>query len=161
MAIGLNNLAELLHATNRLGEAELLYLRALVIFETSLGRNHPQTVTARDNLTMLEDVRDSGAATHAPTWPRHWRPPLPNSNCLDEAELMRRPLAFDETPDAAIRLNNLARLLQDANRFDEAEPLLRRALTIFERSLGPAHPDTMTARNNLAALDAALGKGGA
>src|SRR5689334_5517366 len=37
-------------------------------------------------------------------------------------------------------LNNLAQLLQDTNRLSEAEPLMRRALAIAEKSYGPAHP---------------------
>ena len=37
VAIDLNNLAQLLQATNRLAEAEPLMQRALVIFVTSLG----------------------------------------------------------------------------------------------------------------------------
>ena len=48
---------------------------------------------------------------------------------LQEAEpLMRRALAIDEAsygaerPDVAIRLNNLAQLLQDTNRLWEAVP---------------------------------------
>ena len=49
----LNNLAALLHATNRLGEAEQLYRRALAIFEKSLGPDHPNTVTARGNLAAV------------------------------------------------------------------------------------------------------------
>ena len=39
-----------------------------------------------------------------------------------------------------------------ANRLDEAEPLLRRALEMRERSCGPDHPQVATALNNLAAL---------
>ena len=58
----------------------------------------------------------------------------------------------------AIRLNNLAQLLQDTNRLAEAEPLMRRALAIFETSLGPDHPNTVIARNNLAALRPLLRK---
>ena len=59
----------------------------------------------------------------------------------------------------AIRLNNLANLLEDTNRLVEAEPLYRRALKINEASYGPDHPNTVTAQENLAALLAALGKG--
>jgi hypothetical protein len=40
-------------------------------------------------------------------------------------------------------------LLKDTNRFTEAEPLMKRALKIFEDSLGPDHPTTKTARQNL------------
>jgi len=57
-------------------------------------------------------------------------------------------------------LNNLALLLQNTNRLAEAEPLYSRARAIFEKSLGPNHPNTVTVRNNLAALMAALGRGG-
>jgi hypothetical protein len=41
IAVRLNNLAELLRATNRLGEAEPLYRGALAIDEASLGKDHP------------------------------------------------------------------------------------------------------------------------
>ena len=59
----------------------------------------------------------------------------------------------------AIRLNNLAALFYRTNRLAEAEPLMRRALSIFETSLGPDHPNTVRARNNLAGLEAALANG--
>jgi hypothetical protein len=79
---------------------------------------------------------------------------------------MRCALAIDETsygpdhPNVAIRLNNLAKLLEATNRIAEAEPLMRRALAIFEASLGSDHPNTVTVRDNLAALEAALANGG-
>ena len=38
----------------------------------------------------------------------------------------------------------------DTNRPSDAEPLLRRALAIQERSLGPNHPDVAGQLNNLA-----------
>ena len=41
VAIDLNNLAQLLQATNRLGEAEPLMRRALAIDEASYGPDHP------------------------------------------------------------------------------------------------------------------------
>ena len=42
--------------------------------------------------------------------------------------------------DLAVHLNNLAGLLQDTNRLTEAEPLMRRALGIYEATFGPDHP---------------------
>jgi tetratricopeptide (TPR) repeat protein len=76
-----------------------------------------------------------------------------------EAEpLMRRALAIDEAsygndhPKVAIRLNNLASLLQATNRLAEAEPLMRRALAIDEASYGNDHPDVAIDLNNLASL---------
>jgi tetratricopeptide (TPR) repeat protein len=71
---------------------------------------------------------------------------------------MRRALAIDEKaygpdhPKVAMRLNNLAQLLQATNRLAEAEPLMRRALAIDEKSYGPDHPDVARDLNNLARL---------
>ena len=52
----------------------------------------------------------------------------------------------------ATALNNLAVLLLATNRYPEAEPLMRRALAIDEKSLGPDHPDVARDVNNLAEL---------
>ena len=49
-------------------------------------------------------------------------------------------------------LNNLAALLKATNRLAEAEPLMRRALAIDEKSFGPEHPDVARDLNNLAQL---------
>ncbi len=71
---------------------------------------------------------------------------------------MRRSPAIEEQtygaehPRVAIRLNNLAQLLQATNRLAEAESLMRRALAIFRKSLGDEHPDTITIRRNCESL---------
>jgi tetratricopeptide (TPR) repeat protein len=76
----------------------------------------------------------------------------------DEAELLiRRSLAIEEaiapnSPEVAIRLNNLAALLQETNRRAEAEPLIRHALKIDEDSFGPDHPRVAIRLGNLAWL---------
>ena len=70
----------------------------------------------------------------------------------------RRALKIDEAthgpehPNVALRLNNLATLLQATNRLAEAEPLMRRALQIDEASHGPEHPNVAIRLNNLAQL---------
>jgi hypothetical protein len=57
VAINLNNLAQLLQATNRLSEAEPLMRRAFEIFLSSLGAHHPNTVKVRDNyISLLESI---------------------------------------------------------------------------------------------------------
>ena len=43
-------------------------------------------------------------------------------------------------------------MLQATNRLAEAEPLMRRALAIDEKSYGPEHPDVAIDLNNLAQL---------
>ncbi|MGB3074658.1 MAG: tetratricopeptide repeat protein, partial [Chitinophagales bacterium] len=51
-----------------------------------------------------------------------------------------------------IRLNNLAQLMQETNRLDEAEVLMRRALKIIEVIFGKDHQNAAIALNNLARL---------
>ena len=117
----LNNLAQLLQATNRLAEAEPLMRRALAIDETSFGPDHPKVAIRLNNLAPL----------------------LQATNRLAEAEpLMRRALAIDEAsfgpehPDVAIDLNNLAAAAaghQPAGRSRAADA--PRALAIDETEL--------------------------
>ena len=54
--------------------------------------------------------------------------------------------------DDSTLLNNWGMSLHDAGDYAEAEPLLRRALAITEKALGPDHPNTATSLNNLAGL---------
>jgi len=49
-------------------------------------------------------------------------------------------------------LSSFALLLQETNRLAEAEPLVRRALELDEKSFGPDHPSFALGLNNLAAL---------
>jgi tetratricopeptide (TPR) repeat protein len=137
VAIRVNNLASLLHVTNRLSEAEPLRRRALAIDEKSYGPEHPSVAIRLGNLAML----------------------LKATNRLSEAEpLTIRALAIDEKsygpehPSVAIRLSNLAMLLKATNRLSEAEPLLRRSLAIDEKSYGPEHPEVAIDLNDLASL---------
>jgi tetratricopeptide (TPR) repeat protein len=137
VATDLNNLAELLRATNRLDEAETMYRRALEIRKKSLGDKHPDYATSLNDLAEL----------------------LRNTNRLSEAEpLYHQVLEIYEDsfgkdhPWVSTTLNNLSLLLQDTNRLDDAEPLMRRALEIDENSFGPDHPDVATDLNNLAEL---------
>ena len=137
VAVASNDLAQLLHRTNRLGEAEPLMRRALEIDVTAFGKHHPTVATDLNNLATL----------------------LQNTNRIEEAEpLMRRALEIDEAafgkhhPTVAIDLNNLATLLRDTNRIGEAEPLMRRALETHEAAFGKHHPTVAICVNNLAVL---------
>jgi tetratricopeptide (TPR) repeat protein len=53
VATNLNNLARLFSATNRSGEAERLFRRALGIFEKSFGAGHPTVASALNNLGVF------------------------------------------------------------------------------------------------------------
>jgi tetratricopeptide (TPR) repeat protein len=52
----------------------------------------------------------------------------------------------------AVTLNNLADLYRRRGEYDKAEPLLRRALAIWEKGLGPDHPDVAICLENYALL---------
>ena len=49
-------------------------------------------------------------------------------------------------------LNNLASLYQDQGNYAEAEPLYQRSLAIWEKALGPEHPNVAQRLENYAAL---------
>ncbi len=187
VARDLNNLAELLRATNRPEDAEPLVHRALAIDEKSYGPDHPSVATDLNNLALL--LSDTNRLAEAERlyrrvlaiFERSLGADHPNvatalnnlagllraTNRLAEAErLYRRALAIDEKsygpdhPTVAIRLNNLAELLSDTNRFAEAERLSRRHLEVFlkfTRATGHPHPHLMAAANNYAGLLAAMG----
>ena len=137
VAVTLSNLAQLLQATNRLEEAELLMKRALEIDVANFGPRHPKVATRLNNLAHL----------------------LQETGRLSEAEpFYRRALEIDQLaygtlhPDVATDLGNLASLLKATNRLEEAEPLMWRALEIDEASYGPQHPKVAIGLNNLALL---------
>lgn len=52
--------------------------------------------------------------------------------------------------ETAKSLNNLSLLYQVQGKYEQAEPLVQRALAISEQQLGPNHPDTIIIRRNYA-----------
>jgi tetratricopeptide (TPR) repeat protein len=125
VAIHLNNLAQLLQATNRLAEAEPLMRRAFAIDEQSYGQDHPNVAIRLNNLAQL----------------------LQATNRLADAEpLMRRHveifLRFTQAtghphPNLQNALNNYSQLLQAMGR-SETEVLqeLNVLLSQYGLSLG-------------------------
>ncbi len=167
-ATALNNLAQLLQATNRLAEAEPLMRRALAIDENepraraSQRRHRPQQpgrAAAGHQPAGRGRAADAPRAGHRReelrprASRRRQRPQQPGAVAPGHQPAGRgraadrRALAIDEKsfgpehPNVAIGLNNLAQLLQATNRLAEAEPLMRRALAIDEKSFGPEHPN--------------------
>jgi len=116
VATRLNNLAELLRATNRLAEAEPLYRRALAIDEASLGPDHPDVARDLNNLAKL----------------------LEATNRLAEAEPLYRRMVLiflnfrratgHAHPHHDTALANYAGILQDLGRTQEAIDAELRAL---------------------------------
>ncbi|MFH1109132.1 MAG: tetratricopeptide repeat protein [Planctomycetota bacterium] len=65
--------------------------------------------------------------------------------CISHAEAI-------EPTQVAVLANQVALYFENRARFAEAEPLMRRALDIDEKSYGPNHPDVARDLNNLAQL---------
>jgi tetratricopeptide (TPR) repeat protein len=62
------------------------------------------------------------------------------------------------SPEASLLCNETGAYLYERGRYQEAEPLLQRALAIREQALGPQHPDVAHSLNDLAELYRAQGK---
>ena len=58
----------------------------------------------------------------------------------------------ESSADYATAVSNLAWLFKLTNRLAEAEPLMRRAVAIYDKAYGPDHPHLAAALNNLAQL---------
>ncbi len=117
--------------------AEALFRRALAIWETALGPEHPQVGLSLNNLAEL--YRDQG-------------------NYAEAEPLFQRSLAIFEKAlgpehlQVGLSLNNLALLYHAQGNHAEAQPLYQRSLGIVEKALGPEHPNVATTLENYAAL---------
>ena len=63
---------------------------------------------------------------------------------------MPYPQLGTQHPDVASSLNSLASLYLAQKKYEQAEPLLQRAVAIQEQLLGAQHIDTLITLNNLA-----------
>jgi tetratricopeptide (TPR) repeat protein len=64
---------------------------------------------------------------------------------------MEKALGPDH-PDVAMSLNNIASHYSMHGDYTKAEPLYKRALSIWEKAFGPDHPDMATCLENVADL---------
>jgi len=134
-------------------EAETLQYRVVAIHEKTLGKEHPTTATSLSNLgnvLYLQGKLKDAEAVHR------------------RVLAIREKVLGPEHPDTATSMNNLANVLQQQGRdempspsearaqarsnlqvYTETENLLRKALAIQERTLGPDHPATANTLNSL------------
>ena len=63
-----------------------------------------------------------------------------------------RESAGREHPDTLTSMNNLARVLSEQGKYEQAEEMHQQTLRLMEITLGKEHPHTLTSRNNLAAV---------
>ena len=69
-----------------------------------------------------------------------------------------RELHGSEHPDTLTSMNNLASVLSDQGKYEQAEEMHQQELAISERVLGREHPGTLTSMNNLASVMSRQGK---
>ncbi|MBI4584141.1 MAG: tetratricopeptide repeat protein [Planctomycetes bacterium] len=134
-AKGYGNLASVLHAQGKYGEAEILFRKALEIHQRRLGDEHPDTAKGYSSLASF--LHAQGKYSEAETIHRK------------ALEIYQRLLG-DDHPDTARSYDNLALVLHDQGKYGEAEMIHRKALEIRQRLLGDDHPDTARSYNNLA-----------
>jgi tetratricopeptide (TPR) repeat protein len=164
------------HTLGEWGRTEPLYRRALEIWETNLGPDHPNVASALrplGNLLRITNRLLESESLHSRALEIDEKSSEPNqiavardlnnlaslfeaTNRTVEAEaLYRRALAIWETtdqPDIAICLNNLAGLLYGRGRVTEAELLFRRALDLDQNRYGADGLPVVNDLSNLALL---------
>ena len=104
----------------------------------------------------VQDARGRVIARLVATYPKNVDNPQSWPLC---AQLTPHLLRLRDTPDTTSDIADWPKLLDCAGgyflgraAYSQAEPLLRDALAIREKSLGPEHPDTATSLNHLAGL---------
>ena len=151
----------------------------------TLGADHPETLTSRNNLANA--YQDAGRLNEAIALyeqaltdsthilgPNHLYTLAAQSNLanayrdsgrLDKAiELLQQSLTDRtrilglEHPDTLLSRSNLAGAYLESGRLDKAIELLQQTLTDSTRILGPSHPNTLISRNNLANAYQATGR---
>jgi serine/threonine-protein kinase len=124
LAAALGDLADAHHDAGRDDIADPLDERAIAIYRSELGENHPLVA---DRLSWLAESS------------------LPRRQEKRE-EYNRRAFEIiqawygDDHPRTAVALSDYARALIAKKRLDEAEPLLRKAIATLERFYGPSSP---------------------
>jgi tetratricopeptide (TPR) repeat protein len=124
-AIAMDNLAASYRNLKKYDEACVLIRKALPVFEKQYGPDSDDVKVCLSNLALVYEKQ----------------------NKLPEAEdVYKRILASDEksnriTAEYAMTLDNLASLYVHQKKFAEAETYSQNAASIFEKTLGPNHPE--------------------
>ena len=122
-------------SAGRLSEAIALLEQVLTDCVRTLGEDHPDTLTSRNNLAGAYE--SAGRLEEAITL---YEQVLPD----------RIRILGEDHPDTLTSRNNLAGAYESAGRLEEAITLYEQVLPDRIRVLGEYHPDTLASRNNLA-----------
>lgn len=114
------NLALLYHDKGDYEQAEALYRRGLVIFEKTLGLEHPEVAMALSKLALLYHARGDYVRAQP---------------ALERALAIREKRLTADHPDVAASINELGHLYFARDDYDRAVQFLARGNTVEERSL--------------------------
>ena len=133
----LNNEVQQLHKQGKYAEAAKIAEHVLSQAETTLGPEHPSTLTSVSNLGKL--YLSQGRLSEAET-------------LLKRVLATRRKVLGPAHPDTFASVNDLAMLHMDLGRYVEAETLLKKVMQALEPALGPDHLYTLLFVKSLASL---------
>jgi tetratricopeptide (TPR) repeat protein len=136
LAEALGELADVQHDASRDEMSDPLNERAIAIYQSQLGDDHP---LVGDRLSWLAESANSFRLGKSDAYQRR---------ALD----IFRAWYGSDHPRTAIALADCARSLINQSRFEEAETYLRNALTIQERAHGPSHPEVASVTYTLGSL---------
>lgn len=122
-----DNLANAYHMQGRIQEAEQMYRAVAVIYESTVGREHPRRATALNNLARLLETEQ--------------RKHVEAEKLGREALRIKRAFYKPGHAEIAISLVNLANILSYQNRDSESEELAREALAMYEKANRIEHED--------------------
>jgi tetratricopeptide (TPR) repeat protein len=133
----LNNFGELYYKIADYDTALQLLLKALKIFENTLGVEHARTANVYNNIGIV--YRAQGKYERALKY-------------HEQAKAIREKVLGLEHPDTAATYNNMALVYSAQGDYDRALEYCGKALDIREKVLGTEHPSTATTYNNMAAV---------
>jgi non-specific serine/threonine protein kinase/serine/threonine-protein kinase len=138
----LRGMSDVARATGQLDLADTVLQRSLAIRTAKLAPGHPDVLSTMGALAALRYLQ--GRAQQA------------------ESLFVYVLAAYDSTPHPdtlrAVMMRSLGTVYWSQHRYAEAEPLLRGALEIQERVLGPDHWAVSASRNNLGGLYYSMGR---
>ena len=138
-----NNLAVLYKYWGRFDDGLRLYTRALESIIAIHGDESLASATVYHNIGGILHAGGNFAAAEEPAR-KAW-------------EISRRMLG-EADPRTMLDAAAYAGVLDGLERYDESEPIYRRALAIFEQGYGPEHYEIAATLHNLAAVLAATGR---
>lgn len=129
------NWASILQDLGRFDDARPIHEEIVRICREKFGGDHRESVVARSNLAVLHMQQNDFAAAEV--------------LLTENLRLLEGPLG-DTDPVLLLRTEmNLASALSGLNRREEARVVSARVVSRLEELVGPAHEQTLIARNNL------------